>query len=101
MAAAGDAHLTGLLPHHHQVYDAGGVVMPGVLDITDDQMMGAVMAAVGQVTALSLGANFPTIASLPHTIVNAYKNVLAVAVATEYTFPLADKARCSSWHVCV
>lgn len=29
----------------------------------------------------------------PHMIVNDYKNVLAVAVATEYSFPQADRVK--------
>lgn len=31
--------------------------------------------------------------SLPHSIINAYKNVLAIAVETDYSFPLADKVK--------
>ena len=43
--------------------------------------------------AISLQLGYPTLASIPHSIVNGYKNVLAVAVATEYSFPLADKVK--------
>lgn len=28
---------------------------------------------------------------MPHSIINGYKRVLAVAVETDYTFPLAEK----------
>ena len=43
--------------------------------------------------AACLALDFPTIASVPHSLVNGYKNVLAVAVETDYTFPLAEKVR--------
>lgn len=43
--------------------------------------------------ALSLATGYGTVASVPHSIINAYKNVLAVAVMTEYTFPLAEKVK--------
>jgi large subunit ribosomal protein LP0 len=54
-------------------------------------MMASVGAAIGNVAALSLAANYPTLASIPHSVINGYKNVLAIAVETEYSFPLADK----------
>lgn len=48
------------------------------------------------VASVCLQIGYPTIASVPHSIVNGYKRVLAVAVETDYTFPLAEKvtARC-------
>jgi len=77
----------------HWVYDSGSLFEPAVLDITDDQLLGGVMAAISNVAALSLGANYPTIASIPHSVINGYKNVLAIALETEYSFPLAEKVK--------
>ena len=48
-------------------------------------------SALRNIAALCLGAGYPTLVSLPHSIINAYKNVLAIAVETDYSFPLADK----------
>ncbi|MCI35686.1 60S acidic ribosomal protein P0, partial [Trifolium medium] len=45
------------------------------------------------VTSLSLAISYPTLAAAPHMFVNAYKNVLSIAVATEYSFPEADKVK--------
>nr|POF17433.1 60s acidic ribosomal protein p0 [Quercus suber] len=45
------------------------------------------------VTSLSLAISYPTLAAAPHMFTNAYKNVLAVAVATEYSFPQAEKVK--------
>ncbi|CAO2601229.1 60S acidic ribosomal protein P0 [Lemmus lemmus] len=36
---------------------------------------------------------YPTVASVPHSIINGYKRVLALSVETEYTFPLAKKVK--------
>jgi large subunit ribosomal protein LP0 len=33
------------------------------------------------------------LAAAPHFFINAYKNVLAIAVETEYSFPLAEKTK--------
>ena len=35
----------------------------------------------------------PTIAAAPHAIINSYKNVLAVAIEVDYSFPLAEKVK--------
>lgn len=76
-----------------QVIEGGSMFSPKVLDITDDDIMAGFQAGLRQVTALSLGANYPTLCAVPHLIINGYKNVLAVAVETDYTFPLAEKVK--------
>ncbi|XP_010534571.1 PREDICTED: 60S acidic ribosomal protein P0-like [Tarenaya hassleriana] len=75
------------------VYDNGSVFSPEVLDLTEDDLMEKFAAGVSMVTALSLAVSYPTLAAAPHMFINAYKNVLAVAVATEYTFPQAEKVK--------
>ena len=74
-----------------QVYDAGSVFDPKVLDITDSDLESTVQLGIKRIAAACLALNYPTLASIPHSIVNGYKNVLAVAVETDYTFPLAEK----------
>ena len=64
-----------------------------VLDITDADLLSAISAGVSNVAAVSLAVNYPTLASIPHSVINGYKNVLAVALATEYSFPAADKVK--------
>lgn len=76
-----------------EVIENGATYPPDVLDLSDEDIMKGIMAGISQVAALSLGADYPTTASMPHIIVNAYKNVLAVAVETEYTFPYAEKVK--------
>jgi len=76
-----------------QVYDDGSVFEPKILDITDEILMETVAQAVRSVAAVSMAANFPTVASVPHAFVNGYKNVLAIALATNYSFPAADKVK--------
>jgi large subunit ribosomal protein LP0 len=76
-----------------QVFENGALFDPKVLDLTDDVLLERVAAAVANVAALSLAANYPTLASVPHSVVDGYKNVLAIALATEYSFPLADKVK--------
>ena len=64
---------------------------PSVLDITENDLLKRFMEGVAQVSAVSLSIGYPTVASVPHSIVNGFKNLLAVAVATEISFPEAEQ----------
>ncbi|CAK9149267.1 unnamed protein product [Ilex paraguariensis] len=75
------------------VYDNGSVFNPEVLDLTEDDLMDKFAIGVSMVTALSLAISYATLAAAPHMFINAYKNVLAVAVEIEYSFPQADKVK--------
>ncbi|GBG62528.1 hypothetical protein CBR_g30846 [Chara braunii] len=74
------------------VYESRAVFGPEVLDLTDDDLIKKVMQAIHTVAAFSLATGYPTLASLPHSIVNAYRNVLAIAL-TNYSFPQAKSIK--------
>jgi len=74
------------------VYDNGSLFEPAVLDLTEDVLVAKFMAGVRNVAAVSLALGMPTLASLPHSIANAFKRLLAVAVQCDtYTFDKAEK----------
>lgn len=73
-----------------QVYDQGTVFAPKVLDITNEDLMKSFTSALSNVAAASLQIGYPTVASVPHSIVNGFKNLLAVAAATDVTFKEAE-----------
>jgi len=75
------------------VYENGAVYDPSVLDLTDDEILGKFRAGVNRIASLSLSLGLPTLASLPHALSNAYKNVLSIAVGTEFTFPEAQQIK--------
>jgi len=81
----------GLLPL--KVYKDGSVFEPSVLDVTDDDIIHKFAFGVKQLAALSLQINFPTIAAVPHYFATAYKNILAISIATDYTFERAEKIK--------
>ncbi len=76
-----------------EVYDKGAMYPSAVLDITNETLEAKFMSGVAQVASLSLASGYPTLASIPHSIVNAYKNVLAISIGTDYTFELAQKVK--------
>jgi len=69
-----------------QVYDQGTVFSPKVLDITDDDLMITFQSGLANVAAVSLAIGYPTVASVPHSVVNGFKNLLAIAAVTDITF---------------
>ncbi|XP_042512617.1 60S acidic ribosomal protein P0-like [Macadamia integrifolia] len=75
------------------VYDTGSVFSPEVLDLTEDDLVMKFANGVSMVTSLSLAISYPSLAAAPHMFINGYKNVLAIAVATEYSFPQAEKVK--------
>lgn len=73
------------------VYDNGSMFDPAVLDLTDEDLCAKFMAGVRQVAAISLEIGFPTIASIPHSVANAFQMLVAVAVeCEEFSFEKAD-----------
>jgi len=75
------------------VYDNGAVYPAAVLDLTDDDILKKFFGGVNNVAALSLQIGYPTVVSVPHSIMNGYKHLLAISVATDYTFPGSEKIK--------
>jgi len=73
-----------------KVYDSGSIFDPTILDITDDDLKKSIMTAVRNVAAISLTIGYPTIASVPHSIVNGMKKCMAIAAVTDITFKEAE-----------
>jgi len=75
-----------------KVYDNGSLFDAKVLDITDEVLVSKFTEALSALASLSLGMGFPTQASVPHSVVNAYKVILAITVQCEnYSFKQADE----------
>jgi large subunit ribosomal protein LP0 len=81
----------GLVVRH--VYEDGSIYDPEVLDITPQDLVNRFLLSVRNVASISLEIGVPTIASVPHSLVNGYKNVLSVVTQIDYTFPLAQKLK--------
>jgi len=73
------------------VYDNGSIFDPAVLDLTDDDLCSKFMEGVRNVAAISLEIGLPTIASIPHSVANAFKCLVAIAVECEtFSFQQAE-----------
>jgi large subunit ribosomal protein LP0 len=73
------------------IFDAGNLFSPEVLDVDQQELIDRFLSGIKQIAAISLALNYPTLASVAHSLVNSYKNLIAIALSTEYTFEGAEK----------
>ncbi|XP_032609460.1 large ribosomal subunit protein uL10-like, partial [Hylobates moloch] len=76
-----------------QVFDNGSIYNPEVLDITEETLHSRFLEGVRKVASVCLQIGYPTVASVPYSIINGYRRVLALSVEMDYTFPLAEKVK--------
>jgi large subunit ribosomal protein LP0 len=74
----------------HSVYDNGDVFDASVLSITSRHIEDAFRKGVQQIASLSLATGIPTKASVPHSLIRGFRNLLAVTFATNFSFPRAE-----------
>jgi len=67
-----------------QVYEDGQSFSPDVLDIEESQLLKSLTSAIATITTISLAANYPTLPSIIHSLINGYKNVISAAIPIEY-----------------
>merc|ERR1719466_201808 len=78
----------GLVVQH--VYDQGTVYSPKVLDIKEEDIVLSFAEGLAKFTAACLYVGYPTMASVPQSVVKGFKKLLAVAAGSEYTFAEAE-----------
>ncbi|XP_049856878.1 60S acidic ribosomal protein P0 [Schistocerca gregaria] len=75
------------------VYDSGTIFEPAILDIKPEDLRVKFMEGVCRLAAVCLSIGYPTIASAPHSIINGFKNLLAIAATTEIEFKEAQTVK--------
>jgi len=75
-----------------QIYDNGACYGREVLDMTDEDMQKMMNAGISNLTAVSLATGLTNEASLPHVMMNAFKECLAVSVGTDYVMESCNGA---------
>jgi len=68
------------------IYDNGSVYTPDIIDIKQETLVEQFLKAVQLVAQLSLATEQPSVAAIPHYLANAYTDLLALSVETDYTF---------------
>ncbi|KAG2128204.1 ribosomal protein L10-domain-containing protein [Suillus cothurnatus] len=76
-----------------QIFDSGNAFAPEVLDIDEKVLIDRFMSGIQTIAAISLALSYPTVVSVTHSLVNSYKNLIALCLATDYIFEGAQKAK--------
>jgi large subunit ribosomal protein LP0 len=75
------------------IYDEGSLYEASVLDMTDDIILGKFKSGLQNVAAVALALRVPSIAAVPHTLKQAYKNILSVSLATDFTIKQTESLK--------
>eukprot|EP00948_MAST-09A_sp_MAST-9A-sp1_P000811 g811.t1 len=75
------------------VYDNGELFSVKVLDITDDVLQNRLLQAASTMASICLEIGFPTLASLPHSISNAFQKIASIALEVDYSFPKLEEIK--------
>ena len=76
-----------------QVYDSGTIFNPDILDITSEDLRVKFLQGVRNISAICLNIGYPTIASVPHSIANGVKNLIAIAIEADLDLKEAQQAK--------
>jgi len=76
-----------------QIFDQGNVFSPDVLDVTEKELLDRFFSGVTTIAALSLALHYPTLVSVTYSLINSYKNLISISIATDYTFEGSEKAK--------
>lgn len=79
--------------HIKNVLDNGRCYSPAVLSITEAVLINIFQKSASNITALSLGSGYIIAPAAGHLLASAFKNLAAVTMVTDYSFPAADKLK--------
>jgi len=72
-----------------KVLQDGSVFDAKVLDLSNEVILSKFSKAIDNMACLSLGSGYSTSASAPHTLLNGFKNLVAVCAMSGWEFPQA------------
>jgi len=75
------------------VYDDGAFFESKVLDLKEEDILKSFQRGIKNIAAIGLRVGYPTIASIPHSVANAYRKIVGVSMATSYTFKGTEKIK--------
>jgi len=73
------------------VFESGSVYEAKVLDLSPADLYTKFFTHVAKLTAIGLELGYPTLTTVPHSISNAFRKLLAVALEIDYIFDEAKK----------
>jgi len=75
----------------HYIYDEGAFFEAKVLDLSEDDLLANFAEGIRNIACISLACGYPTVASIPHSLSNAHKNIFHVSIATSFPYKATEK----------
>jgi len=69
------------------IYEDGVCYSAKILDMTKEQLEQKFLNGISRLTAISLAIGYPTQASLPHIVGNAFKKIMSIGIAADLDTP--------------
>ncbi|BAM38804.1 60S acidic ribosomal protein P0 [Theileria orientalis strain Shintoku] len=70
-----------------KIYDSGAISDASVLDVTDDEILDVMHLGVSYANAMARQLGYPTVLSVDHSMLEGFKNCMALVVDSDYVFP--------------
>jgi len=68
------------------VFDSGFVYPSALLNLGTNDVLQTLAKGLQRVATISMQIGFPSLASVPHLIANAYRNLISISIETNYDF---------------
>jgi len=75
------------------VFDSGYVYPAALLSLGTNDVLQTLSKGLQRIATISLHIGFPTLASVPHLIAKAYRNLISVSIETTYDFEASVKVK--------
>jgi len=76
-----------------KVFNNGFVYSANLLDMTDRDVIDRFSRGINRVAALGMRIGYPSLATVPHSIAKAFKNLVAIGLTTSYSFGPVDQLK--------
>lgn len=78
------------------VYDDGAILTPDVFNLDPEALLGKIRRAANSIAAISLAIGQPNVLSIPHMVVNGFKNIASIALETGLPLAILDNLKSSA-----
>jgi len=75
------------------VFDSGFVYPSALLNLGTNDVLQTLAKGLQRIATISIQTGFPSLASVPHLIANAYKNLISISIETNYDFEGSVKVK--------
>lgn len=75
------------------IYEDGVLFEASILDLTSEDIGTMLVDAAKDIGAISLAIELPTVVSVPHSLLNAFKDMMMISLGSDYTMPAIEELK--------